>query len=88
MWFRNLIVLRVPAGWDIDVDTLADALLPQAFTEATSVEETRLGWVPPREGDTSLVYANGRQMLIAMRQEKKLLPARVVTQFVKQRASA
>jgi recombination associated protein RdgC len=86
MWFRNLIVLRVPAGWDIDVDTLADALLPQAFTEATSVEETRLGWVPPREGDTSLVYANGRQMLIAMRQEKKLLPARVVTQFVKQRA--
>jgi recombination associated protein RdgC len=86
MWFRNLIVLRVPAGWDIDVDTLADALLPQAFTEATSVEETRLGWVPPREGDTSLVYASGRQMLITMRQEKKLLPARVVTQFVKQRA--
>jgi recombination associated protein RdgC len=86
MWFRNLFVLRVPAGWDLDADTLADALLPQAFTEATSVEETRLGWVPPREGDPSLVYAAGRQMLVTLRQEKKLLPARVVAQFVKQRA--
>lgn len=86
MWFKNLIVLRVPAGWDLDVDTLADALLPLAFTEASSVEEVRVGWVPPREGDASLVYAAGRHMLIALRQEKKLLPARVVSQFVKQKA--
>lgn len=86
MWFKNLIVLRVPAGWDLDVDTLADALLPLAFTEASSVEEVRSGWVPPREGDTSLVFTSGRQMLIALRQEKKLLPARVVSQFVKQKA--
>ncbi|MFM1988091.1 MAG: hypothetical protein RJA99_1048 [Pseudomonadota bacterium] len=86
MWFKNLIVLRVPAGWDLDVDTLADALLPLAFTEATSVEEVRVGWVPPREGDASLVCAVGRQMLIALRQEKKLLPARVVSQFVRQKA--
>jgi recombination associated protein RdgC len=86
MWFKNLIVLRLPAGWDLDVDTLADALLPQAFSEGSSVEETRTGWVPPREGDAALVYAVGRQMLVALRQEKKLLPARVVAQFVRQRA--
>jgi recombination associated protein RdgC len=86
MWFKNLIVLRVPAGWDLDVDTLADALLPQAFTAASSVEESRIGWVPPRDGDASLVFAVGRQMLITLRQEKKLLPAKVITQFVRQRA--
>jgi len=86
MWFKNLIVLRLPAGWDLDVDTLADALLPQAFSEGSSVEETRIGWVPPREGDATLVYAVGRQMLVTLRQEKKLLPARVVSQFVKLRA--
>lgn len=86
MWFKNLTVLRLPAGWDLDVDTLADALLPQAFSEGSSVEETRIGWVPPREGDAALVYAVGRQMLVALRQEKKLLPARVVSQFVRQRA--
>ena len=86
MWFRNLIVLRVPAPWDLDVDTLADALLPLAFNEASSVEEVRMGWVPPHEGNASLVFAVGRQMLVTLRQEKKLLPARVVTQFVRQRA--
>ena len=86
MWFKNLIVLRLPVGWDLDLDTLADALLPRAFTEAASIEAMRIGWVPPREGDTSLVYASGRQLLIALRQEKKLLPARVVAQFAKQRA--
>jgi recombination associated protein RdgC len=86
MWFRNLIVLRVPAGWDLDVDALADALLPHAFTEAGSVEEARAGWAPPREGDASLVHAAGRQLLVTLRQEKKLLPARVVAQFARQRA--
>jgi len=88
MWFRNLIVLRVPAGWDIDVDTLADALQPHAFSAATAVEEARLGWVPPLEHEPLLVRSVGRQLLIALRQEKKLLPARVVTQFVKARADA
>jgi recombination associated protein RdgC len=86
MWFKNLIVLRVPAGWDLDVDTLADALLPQAFIAASSVEESRIGWVPPRDGDASLVFAVGRQMLVTLRHEKKLLPAKVITQFVRQRA--
>lgn len=86
MWFRNLTVLRVPAGSELDADTLADALRPFAFTEPTSVEALRTGFVPPREGDASLVASVGRQLLFALRQEKKLLPSRVVAQFVKQRA--
>jgi recombination associated protein RdgC len=86
MWFRNLIVLRVPAGSGLDADALADALLPFAFSEPTSVEAVRTGFVPPRENDPSLVASVGRQLLFALRQEKKLLPARVVAQFVKQRA--
>jgi recombination associated protein RdgC len=86
MWFRNLTVLRVPAGSGLDADTLADALRPFAFTEPTSVEAVRTGFVPPREGDASLVASVGRQLLFALRQEKKLLPSRVVAQFVKQRA--
>jgi len=88
MWFRNLIVLRAPAGWDIDAATLGEALQPLAFSAATAVEEARLGWVPPLEPEPLLVRAVGRQLLIALRQEKKLLPARVVAQFVKARADA
>ena len=45
------------------------------------------GWVPPREGDLRLAYAVGRQILCAFRTEKKLLPASVINQFVKVRAT-
>lgn len=86
MWFRNLIVLRLPAGWGLDADALADALRPHAFTAPGSVEEARAGWVPPFEGDDALVRSAGRQLLVALREEKKLLPARVVAQFARQRA--
>jgi recombination associated protein RdgC len=85
MWFRNLIVLRVPTGWELDLDSLADALRPLTFAEPTSVEEARVGWVPPFEGEPSLVYALGPQFLVSLREERKLLPARVVAQFVRQR---
>jgi recombination associated protein RdgC len=86
MWFRNLIVYRLPAGWEIDADALAAQLAPMAFVPGMALEAASLGWVPPREGDASLVVTVGRQMLIALRQERKLLPPKVVTQFVKERA--
>lgn len=86
MWFRSLTVYRVPAGWDMNAETLAEKLQPQAFTSGSSLEEVSIGWVPPREGHPSLVHSVNGQMLIALRQEKKLLPAKVVAQVVKQRA--
>ncbi len=86
MWFRNLIVYSVPAGWDLSPEALADLLAPQAFAPGTSIEEMSIGWVPPKDGDTALVYSVDRQMLLTLRQEKKLLPAKVIAQVVKQRA--
>ena len=86
MWFRNLIVYSVPAGWDLSPEALAELLTPQAFAPGSSIEELSVGWVPPKEGDTALVYAVGRQMLLTLRHEKKLLPAKVIAQVVKQRA--
>ena len=86
MWFRNLIIYSVPRGWDLAPDALAALLAPQAFAPGTSLEESSIGWVPPREGDDSLVFTINQQMLLTLRQEKKLLPAKVVTQVLKQRA--
>lgn len=86
MWFRNLIVYRVPEGWDMPAETLAALLAPQAFAPASSIEERSVGWAPPRPAEPALVYASNRQMLITLRQEKKLLPAKVVAQFVRERA--
>lgn len=85
MWFRNLIVYRVPEGWDVSAQALGEQLSRVAFSPASSIEETSVGWAPPRAADAALVYEVNRQFLLTLRQEKKLLPAKVVTQFVKQR---
>lgn len=86
MWFRNLIVYRIPLGWDITADALDERLRPRAFVPASSIEETSAGWVAPREGGHSLVHEVQGQWLLALRQEKKLLPAKVIAQVLRQRA--
>ena len=85
MWFKNLIVFRVPAPWNLSAEALDEQLQRLAFSPGSSIEETSIGWVPPREGDPALVYAIDRQMLIVLRQEKKLLPAKVIAQVLRQR---
>jgi recombination associated protein RdgC len=85
MWFRNCIVYRVPARWDLPGERLNEMLEPQAFAPGSAIDELVSGWVPPLEDDASLVATVHGQHLLSLRQEKKLLPARVVSQFVRQR---
>ncbi|HVL59107.1 MAG TPA: recombination-associated protein RdgC [Burkholderiaceae bacterium] len=85
MWFKNLIVYRMPANWEVDADALAENLQPMKFAEAASLQDTNVGWVAPHAADPRLVCALHRQMLLTLRQEKKLLPAKVVAQVLKQR---
>lgn len=85
MWFRNLIVYRIPEGWNVSADALGEQLARLAFAPASSIDESSVGWAPPRADDPALVYEANRQFLLALRQEKKLLPAKVVAQFVRER---
>lgn len=85
MWFRNLLLYRLPARWNVDIERLAERLEDQAFAPATSIEETSMGWVPPFEGEPALVRSIGGHLLLNLRAEKKLLPARVIAQVVKER---
>ncbi|MEZ5739029.1 MAG: recombination-associated protein RdgC [Burkholderiaceae bacterium] len=86
MWFKNLVVYRVPARWDMSAETLAEQLQSQAFAPGSALEEITAGWAPPLPGEDDLVVPVQGQLLFTYRQEKKLLPAKVVTQFVKERA--
>jgi recombination associated protein RdgC len=70
----------------VSPESLDERLRERAFSEASSIEERSSGWVPPREGASSLVHAVQGQLLVALREEKKLLPAKVVTQVLRQRA--
>lgn len=84
MWFKNASIYNFSAPIS-GADLLAEKLAPLAYEPGSSIEMQRQGWVPPREGG-GLVHVVGSHYLIALRSEKKLLPASVVNQFTKARA--
>lgn len=92
MWFRNLTVYRLAAGPQLDrilePAALASRLAEQAFHPTMALQDSALGWVPPRDSDPSLVIVVGRQLLLRMREERRLLPTQVVTRVVTERARA
>lgn len=86
MWFKNLKVFRLSAHWASHWDEIDQALSAHRFTPAGDLSAVSQGWVPPREDDDRLAVNVAGQLLLAMRMEKKLLPASVINQEVKARA--
>ncbi|MBI1891382.1 MAG: recombination-associated protein RdgC [Burkholderiales bacterium] len=86
MWFKNLRLCTLPKNWNISANELADALATQAFAACTSIEMTSTGWIPPCEGG-GLVHTVGKQMLLTLCTEKKLLPTSVIKEYAKLRAA-
>lgn len=86
MWFKNLQIYRIPAPWVISPEQLEVFLAPQAFSKCSSLEMQSQGWLSPRENGM-LVHTVNRQMMILLGTEKKLLPATVVNQVTKARAT-
>ena len=85
MFFKNLQIYRL-AGFSMTAAVLEQALAPQQFTPATSMDLVRQGWAPPRAAGTPLVHAVGGQFLLQLKTEKKLLPSTVVNQVAAARA--
>lgn len=86
MWFKNLKIYRLSAHWADRIEQLADALNSERFEPSHGLSAMAAGWVAPREDDDRLVVDVADQRLIALRLEKKLLPATVINQTVKARA--
>lgn len=81
MWFRNLQIFRLTPDWAYDIEALATILQRGLFQGCGAGDRLALGWVPPRGEDGALVFAMGRQQLIALGIEQKLLPMSVVRQY-------
>jgi recombination associated protein RdgC len=86
MWFKNLQIYRLPAPWAMTAEQLEARLAPQAFAPCTSLDMQSQGWVSPRDNGM-LVHTVNRQMLILLGTEKKLLPASVINQVAKEKAT-
>lgn len=85
MWFKNLQIYRLHAGWNIGVAALNEQLARGAFEKCTSNQPMSRGWIQPRQ-DGMLTYSNNGQILIALQIEERILPSSVVNEEVKERA--
>lgn len=85
MWFKNLQIYRVPAGWNIGFEQLEEQLAKKRFQPCGSQDMESRGWVSPTADDV-LVHQVGGQWLIALGVEGKLLPSSVVKQVADERA--
>ena len=86
MWFKNLKLFRLSNTWNWTAEQIDTFLVKERFVSPGAAAPTASGWTPPREEDVRFAYTVNRQILCAFRSEKKLLPASVINQFVKQRA--
>jgi recombination associated protein RdgC len=86
MWFRNLVVYRLPAGWSMSAAQLEEALAGDRLRPCSPLEMSSRGWVEAAP-DGRLVHALAGHYMIALGIDQKLLPASIVRQVAKERAA-
>lgn len=85
MWFKNLQIYRLPAGWKPSPDSLETQLERSRFHPCGPMDPQTKGWLPPA-GEAGLAYAQGPFILLSLAVEQRLLPAAVVNQTAQERA--
>ncbi|MFO0453579.1 MAG: recombination-associated protein RdgC [Pseudomonadota bacterium] len=85
MWFKNLVVYRLPADWDLSPCDLEERLQRRRLQPCGPLEMLSRGWVAPAAGER-LVHTVGLQQLFALGVDQRLLPASVIRQEVTERA--
>ncbi len=85
MLFKNLVVYRLPAGWQADPDDFERKLGHQPLQPCGGLQmESRGGSCPHEDG--IFLYQQNRQWLLALGTEQKLLPSTIVRQEAEDRA--
>lgn len=85
MWFRNLIVYRLPADWTLSPVELERRLEGDVLRPCSPLQMQSRGWVEAAPTGR-LVHQVAGHLLIALGVEQKLLPASIVRQVAKERA--
>lgn len=87
MWFRNLLVYRLNLDAPLHTEELEQALANLPAKPCGSQVASTYGFIAPwgKTEDAPLVHASQGFMLIAARQEERILPASVVRDAVKEK---
>jgi len=89
MWFKNLVMYRLPADWSLSAMELEEKLARRQLRDCGSLEMFNRGWMPPAGAtaeDQRLVHTVNRQLLIALGTNQKLLPGSIIKQETQERA--
>ncbi len=84
MWFRNLTIYRLPPGWTRTPGEIEATLTEFPLHPCIGLALQSRGWVSVNDAG-QFAYGQGKQVLIAMGSEEKLLPASVVNQTAGER---
>jgi recombination associated protein RdgC len=85
MWFRNLVLYRLPAGWSMSAAQLEEKLASRPLQPCGALEMLSRGWIAAAP-EGRLVHALNQHYLIALGVEQKLLPASIIRQEALRRA--
>lgn len=86
IWFKNLTVYALAPEWRMTAAQVEEALAKHPLIPVNSASMQSQGWVPPAPG-ASLVYSQGRHLLIALGIEQRILPSPVINQALKEKAA-
>jgi len=87
MWFKNLVVYRLGAGWSRKAETFEAKLSAQPLQKCGGFEMESCGWVPPRD-DGLYLYQQNRHWLLALGFEQKLLPGSIIRDAAEEQIAA
>ncbi len=85
MWFRNLVIYRLPDDWSVSPADLEAQLARRPLQPCGPLEMSSRGWVTPSPAGR-LVHTVGPHHLIALGVDQKLLPASIIRQVTAERA--
>jgi recombination associated protein RdgC len=85
MWFKNLIVYRLPADWSVSARELEDKLAARSLMPCGSFDMQSKGWVFSSDLERYVHTVNGQHM-IALGVDQKLLPGSIIRQVATERA--
>jgi recombination associated protein RdgC len=85
MWFKNLVIYRLPAEWSIPAAQLEEQLSQRTLQPCGSFDMESRGWVAS-SGAQRLVHTTNGHHLIALGVEQKLLPGSIIKQVAGERA--
>lgn len=85
MWFKNLVIYRLPADWSVSAAELEEKLAQRSLQPCGSFDMQSRGWVHSSAAERYIHTTSG-QHLIALGVEQKLLPSSIIRQVAGERA--